>query len=271
MKFEILLSCMNLCGEDIIERSHITSSTLIVNQCGRDDYQEYEKNGKKIRIFSVNDRGLTKSRNFAIRTSKADICLLCDDDEVFVDNCETGIIKAYEDIPEADVIIFDIGNRQTGQKKVPKKLNYFELMHVASWQISFRRESLIRNDVYFDERMGAGSGNGAEEELKFLTDCRKKGLNIYYVPFVIADVAQTKSTWFKGYNEEFFVNRGNTTRYIMGYVPAFFYAVYYSVRKRRMFDEKTTAFKAFRLILRGMNENRLGKNNRKKDNKQSRK
>ena len=41
---------------------------------------------------------------------------------------------------------------------------------------------------------------------------------------MIADVAQTKSTWFKGYNEEFFVNRGNTTRYIMGYVPALVYA-----------------------------------------------
>ena len=260
MKFEILLSCMNLCGEDIIEKSNITSSALIVDQCGRDDYHEYEKNGKKIRVFSVNDTGLTKSRNFAIRNSSSDVCLLCDDDEVFVDNCEAGVIKAYEDIPDADVIIFDIGNRQTGQKKIPKKLNYFELMHVASWQISFRRESLTANNVYFDERMGAGSGNGAEEEFKFLTDCRKKGLNIYYVPFVIADVAQTKSTWFKGYNEEFFVNRGNTTRYIMGYVPALVYAAYYSIRKRRLFDSGITWFTAFRLIVKGMNENRLGRN-----------
>ena len=108
--------------------------------------------------------------------------------------------------------------------------------------------------------MGAGSGNGAEEELKFLTDCRKKGLAIYFVPFVIADVAQTKSTWFKGYDEQFFINRGNTTRYIMGYVPALLYAVYYSVRKRHQFNRDISWFKAFRLILKGMHENRLGKN-----------
>ena len=132
-------------------------------------------------------------------------------------------------------------------------------MHVASWQISFKRESIVNNNVYFDERMGAGSGNGAEEEFRFLTDCRKNGLAIYYVPFVIADVAQTKSTWFKGYNEEFFINRGNTTRYIMGYVPAVLYAAYYSIRKRHQFDSDISWFKAFRLIMKGIHENRLGK------------
>lgn len=259
MRFEILLSCMNLRDEDIIERSRINSDTLIVNQCDRDGYREYDRSGRRIRIFSVNDTGLTKSRNFAIRNSTADICLLCDDDEIFVNNYENGIIEAYKDIPEADVIIFDIGNRPTGQKDMPKKLGYFDLMHVASWQISFKRESLVSSGVYFDERMGAGSGNGAEEEFKFLTDCRKKDLAIYYVPFVIADVAQTKSTWFSGYNEEFFINRGNTTRYIMGYIPAFLYAVYYSVRKRRQFDRGISWFKALRLMVRGMNENRLGR------------
>lgn len=259
MKFEILLSCMNLQDEDIIERSGITSDILIVNQCGSDGYTEYKKNGKNVRIFSLNDTGLTKSRNFAIQRSTADICLLCDDDEVFSRNYEEGILDAYRNIPEADIIIFDIGNQKTGQKGFPKKLGYFDLMHVASWQISFRRKSLVDNHISFDERMGAGSGNGAEEEFKFLTDCRKKGLAIYYVPFVIADVAQTKSTWFKGYDEEFFINRGNTTRYIMGYFPALLYAAYYSVRKRKQFGSDISWNRAFGLIVKGIHENRLGK------------
>lgn len=271
MRFEILLSCMNLSDDDIIERSRIESDTIIVNQCGEDGYREFklrhgdidqENNQDKdndIRIFSVNDTGLTKSRNFAIGKSTADICLLCDDDEVFVDGYEEGILKAYRDLPEADVIIFNIGNRRARWGDSVRKLGYLDLMHVASWQISFRRRSLIQNDVYFDERMGAGSGNGAEEEFKFLTDCRKKGLAIYYVPFVIADVAQTKSTWFKGYDRDFFINRGNTTRYIMGYIPAVLYAAYYSIRKRGQFDSDISWFKAFRWILKGIHENRLGK------------
>lgn len=261
MRLEILLSCMNLRDDDIIGRSGIKSDTLVVNQCGEDGYREFRHGDNDIRIFSVNDTGLTKSRNFAIRKSTADICLLCDDDEVFADRYEEEILTAYKEMPEADVIIFDIGNRRARWGDMPRKLGYFDLMHVASWQISFRRESLVNSDVYFDERMGAGSGNGAEEEFKFLTDCRKNGLSIYYVPFVIADVAQTKSTWFKGYNREFFVNRGNTTRYIMGYVPAVLYAMYYSVRKRNQFDDDISWFTAFRLILKGIHENRLGKRN----------
>lgn len=259
MRLEILLSCMNLHGDDIIARSRIKSDTVIVNQCGQDDYREFDVDDRHIRIFSVNDTGLTKSRNYAIRKSSADICLLCDDDEVFADNYEQGILTAYRDIPEADVIIFNIGNRPARWGDMPRKLGYFDFMHVASWQISFKRESVVNSGLGFDERMGAGSGNGAEEEFKFLSDCRKKGLAIYYVPFAIADVAQTKSTWFKGYNEEFFVNRGNTTRYIMGYVPAVLYAAYYSVGKRQQFGEDVSWFKAFRLIMKGIHENRLGR------------
>lgn len=258
MKLEILLSCMNLGDDDIISRSEIRSDTLIVNQCGADGYRQYMSGTNNIRIFSVNDTGLTKSRNFAIRHSSADICLLCDDDEVFAEGYEEAILSAYRKIPEADVIIFDIGNRSTKQGSMPKKLGYFDLMHVASWQISFRRKRLVNSKVSFDERMGAGSGNGAEEEFKFLTDCRRQGLVIYYVPFVIADVAQTKSTWFRGYDEEFFVNRGNTTRYIMGYVPALMYALYYCIRKRKQFGD-IPWHRALGCTVRGMNENRLGR------------
>ena len=159
MRLEILLSCMNLQDEDIITKSHIESDTIIVNQCGYDGYNEYDRNGHKTRIFSVNDKGLTKSRNYAIKHSEADVCLLCDDDEVFSRNYEEGILTAYRDLPEADVIIFNIGNRPAHWGDMPKKLGYLDLMHVASWQISFKRESIVNNNVYFDERMGAGSGN----------------------------------------------------------------------------------------------------------------
>lgn len=80
--------------------------------------------------------------------------------------------------------------------------------------------------------MGAGSGNGAEEEFRFLTQCRKAGLKIYHYPYELATVAQTQSTWFKGFDREFFVNRGNTTRYIMGLPLSVLYAAYYALPKK---------------------------------------
>lgn len=250
---------MKLGDDNIVTRSGISSDALIVNQCGENAYREYMNGDSRIRILSVDDTGLTKSRNLAIRSSQADVCLLCDDDEILADRYEEEIITAFRDLPEADVIVFDVKGIGSGLSGLPRRLKYFELMHVSSVQISFRRESLVRSGVMFDERMGAGSGNGAEEELKFLTDCRRRGLDIYYVPFVIAEVVESGSTWFKGFDEEFFVNRGVTTRYIMGYVPALLYGLYYSVRKRKQFESGISWFKAFRLIIRGMNENRLGR------------
>lgn len=258
LKLEILLSCMNLKDGEIVTRSGIESDTLIVNQCGENGYEEYRQGGFTVRIFSVNDKGLTKSRNFATQKSVGDICLLCDDDEIFYSGYKEGILKAYDEAPEADVIIFKMGNKPEkfgGRKKL---LNFLDIMRVSSWQISFKRKSILDAGVKFDENMGAGSGNGAEEEFKFLSDCRKKGLKIYYVPFVIADVAQTDSTWFKGFDEDFFINRGNTTRYIMGATPAFLYAVYYSVMKGSSF-KGIGRLRAIKLMCSGICENRLNK------------
>lgn len=262
MRFEILLSCMNA-DDDIVERSNITSDVLVVDQCGKDDYSQRSLNGQTVRIFSVNDRGLTKSRNFAVRNSKADICLLCDDDESFKKGYEQKILAAYDKIKDADVIAFKIGNRPPSFPDRVKKLGYLDLMKISSWQISFKRTSLLEKGILFDENMGAGTENGAEEEFKFLTDCRKAGLNIYYCPVTIADVAQQSSTWFCGFDEKFFINRGNTTRYIMGLFPAVLYALYYAFKKRKMFGSDMSGSKAFRFMLKGIRENRLEKLKRK--------
>ena len=128
-------------------------------------------------------------------------------------------------------------------------------MKVSSWQISFQRQRLLDSGVRFDELLGAGTGNGAEEELKFLLDCQKAGLQIYYAPTEIASVGQTESTWFAGFTEEFFVNRGATTRYILGAPLAAVYAVYYVVKKRKKFS--VSAFTALKEIFRGMKDNKI--------------
>lgn len=260
LTFEILLSCMHLGNEDIVKKSNIVSDTLVVNQCDENGYREKITNGKTTRIFSLTDRGLTKSRNFAIAHSCADVCLVCDDDESFKKGYERKILRAYEKIKDADVIIFKIGNQPVKFPDKVKRLGYFDIMHVSSWQISFRRKSLIEKGIGFDEKMGAGTGNGAEEEFRFLRDCLKAGLKIYYVPVDIADVAQSSSTWFKGYNEEFFVNRGNTTRYIMGFLPSLMYAFYYCFRKKKDIEKNISWKKAFVFTCKGIFENRLGQN-----------
>ena len=259
MKLEILLSCMNQTDDTLIRNSRITGDVLVVNQCGRDGERTFSTEKGRVRWLDSSARGLTVSRNLALSESRADVCLLCDDDEVFQQDYEEKILNAYTQLPEADVIIFNMVNRPAALGDSVTRIRFPKTIRVSSWQISFRRKNLLDAGIRFDELLGAGTGNGAEEELKFLTDCEKAGLKIYYVPERIASVAQAESTWFDGFNEQFFYNRGATTRYILGYPLAAAYAVYYVARKKDMYLEYITPLNALKAIFRGMHDNKITK------------
>lgn len=259
MKLEVLMSCMHQTDDTLVRKSRITGDAVIINQCDRDGYMEYETHSGKARMFFTRQRGLTRSRNMAIAQAEADICLLCDDDEVFVSDYEANIIGVYESLPQADVVILKMENRPASFPDQIRRLRFPQTMKVSSWQISFRRERLLSSGVRFDELLGAGTGNGAEEELKFLLDCEKAGLRIYYAPVSIARVGQETSTWFDGFTEAFFENRGATTRYILGSGIALLYAVYYVIRKRDLYRTSMTPGRALRATVRGIRKNKIGK------------
>ena len=252
------MSCMHQSDFTLVHKSNITGNCVIINQCDRDDYAEHSTGNGLVRMFSNRQRGLTKSRNLAIRNACAEICLICDDDETFVPGYEQTILDAYRQLPQADVIIFKMANRQPSFPDKIMQLRFPRTMKVSSWQISFRREKLLESGVQFDELLGAGTGNGAEEELKFLLDCQRAGLQIWYVPAVIASVSQEASTWFRGYDEAFFENRGATTRYILGTGLASVYAVYYIIRKKNMYCETISQKQALNATFRGIRKNKIG-------------
>lgn len=259
MELEVLMSCMHQLDDEVVRRSGLTGDVVVVNQCDREGYVVYATASGEARMFSTEQRGLTKSRNMAISKARAEVCLLCDDDECFVPGYERAILNAYEQLPQADVIIFKMLDRVPSFKDKVMRLRFPQTMKVSSWQISFRRERLLAAGVRFDELLGAGSGNGAEEELKFLLDCERAGLMIYYVPTQIASVAQEASTWFGGFTEGFFENRGATTRYILGAGLASLYAIYYVVRKRPLYRKCLSPAKALRATFRGIREDKIGK------------
>lgn len=197
------MSCMHQTDDVLVRKSGLTGSVVVVNQCDEDGETEYQTERGTARMIFTRQRGLTRSRNLAIRSSDADVCMLCDDDEQFRPDYEEKICSAYESLPQADVIIFKIANRPQSFPDGVRRIRFPQTMHVSSVQISFRRASLRKANVWFDELLGAGTGNGGEEELKFLTDCEKAGLSIYYVSEEIASVVQEGSTWFTGFSETF--------------------------------------------------------------------
>lgn len=256
MKVEVLLSCMHAKDFSIIKESNLCNvNTLVVNQCVTEK-EECVTEGIH-RMIKTPTRGLSVSRNLAVDNSKADIGLISDDDEVFTTGVDEKIRQAYLKLPDADVIIFKISNRTTKLGNVTKRLRKYDLLRVSSWQISFKLSS-IKGKVFFDTNLGAGTGNGAGEENKFLLDCYKNDLKIYYVPVEIATLVEKDSTWFFGYTEEFFFNRGKTTRYMLGLFTASLYGVYFLIGKHHMYKNELSIWKAGKCMLKGLMTKHIG-------------
>lgn len=276
MNLEVLISCMNQQDMKIAGRTGIRTCALIINQCPQLEYSDDASSDRNtfavqnssrgnIRMLSTNTRGLSKSRNLAIQHAAGDVCLLCDDDEQLDAYYEETILNAYELLPEADMICFRIENQPSRLKQERQRLTKWTAMRIASWQITFRRESILKSGIRFDEDMGAGTGNGGGEEVKFLRDCIKAGLKAYYVPKSIGTVAQTDSTWFRGFDRDFFYKRGITNRYMLGLPVSILYAAYYTMVKRDLYKEYVTPWQSFKYTLDGIISNDIAKQKKRRN------
>ncbi len=262
MTFQILLSCMHQKDMDIFEKSNIRCDALAVNQCDKDAVCNSDDNTKRM-IFTT-QRGLSRSRNMAIDKAWSDICLISDDDETFEPDVAEKVLKAYETYGDADVIAFQVANASgfgeniNGDKKTyPDKAfrcGLLKTLRISSWQISFRRKSILEKGIRFDEKMGSGTSNGAQEESKFLADCHRAGLNIWYVPVLIATMKEEHaSQWFKGFDYKFFYDRGWATRRFLGWTLATLYAVYFAVKKHKMYSHDISFMKSLYAMIKGIN------------------
>lgn len=219
-KVELLMSVMHQIDFSLLKQSKMFGNVLVINQCGKDAYREEQNDEYKWRMISNTERGLSKSRNLAIDNAQGEICKLCDDDETLVDNYQEIIIRAYEELPDADVIIFNLNRINYKMKKTyytieakrpaPKYRSY------GSPMITFKLESIREHNIKFNEDFGSGSKFGGGEDNLFLRDLRQAGLKIYEYPDVIStiDYSRFESNWFHGYTDKYFYNQGVFNQYV---------------------------------------------------------
>lgn len=209
MKLEVLLSTMFKKNIEFVNKMNICDDCIIINQTNYDSYEEY---GNNIKMISTSERGLSKSRNMAIKNSNADICLLADDDLIYVDDYKKKVLDMFDKNPEIDIICFCVEGINRNFKIYPqneKILNFITSMKVSSVEIAFRREKIINNKISFKEMFGTGSEfYKMGEENIFLAECIRKKLKIKFIPLKIADLYIGNSSWFCGYNKKYFFDRG---------------------------------------------------------------
>lgn len=232
MKLEVLMSCMNQSNFDLTEKMNLTTDILIVNQANKNKYEKRIVNGNIQRMISNTQKGLSKSRNELLLNMNGNIGIFCDDDVIYEKNYKEIILKAFKELKDADIIVFNINrinSKVTHRKlmtkiqKAPKYRNY------SSVQIAFKKEAFYKNNLFFNINFGAGSKYSSGEEALILREANRKKLKIYEYPLVIATVDDSNSSWFAGYDEKFFYDKGAWLK--AAYPKTYFIFMWYFILK----------------------------------------
>lgn len=210
MTLEILLSTMYQNDFTILDKINLQSDAIVVNQGFNNSEFCFDYNGYNVKWINSTERGLTKSRNLALRNATADIVILADDDIQYVDGYQEKILKAYATLKDASIIAFNINSskdityRKHSNKirKAPFYKNY------SSVRLTFIRRIFEEYNIEFNEDFGAGSIYGSGEEAILLSQFRRKKLKVYEYPICISNVDSSESSWFNGYNDKYFYDIG---------------------------------------------------------------
>lgn len=258
MSPEVLLSAMYLDNEDYIDTLGIHTDCVVINQCDRQSEKTVShavpSGNISVTYIESKERGLSKSRNMAIEAAKEDIVILCDNDVEYEDDYDRTVNDAFASY-DADVIVFFIERPERHRPVFDRvrKMGYLSVLKIFSPEIAFRRSAV--SDIRFNEMFGAGAKYFMGEENLFLYECLRRGRKILYVPKRIAKVRAEESTWFKGYDREFFVSRGANYAAMS---PAFaaLLILQFAIRKRNLYSGSIGTMSALRAMFEGRREYR---------------
>lgn len=219
MKVQVLASVMNQEPRQIAERMHLDSDAVIVNQCDHYGYEELEWRGHLVRFFSCAERGVGRSRNEGILRADRDICLFADEDIVYGEGYEEKILEEFRRAPEADMILFNIEveeSRRTYQITERKRVRWYNCGRYGAVSFAVRREALLESGVMFSLLFGGGARYSNGEDSLFLKEFMKKGYRVMTAPVTIGRETAGESTWFAGYHQKFFYDRGVLYHFLYG-------------------------------------------------------
>ena len=160
---------------------------LVINQSNS---TKLLSNFETVRVINVNETGLSKSRNFAIKNASKKICLIADDDLIYFSNFDIGIIAAFNQNSDVSIITFNHQreNLNKPQNRSQKISNHTlkTIWNVSSIEIAFQVKDIEENNLNFDENFGLGSYFETAEEYLFLRDAIMIRLRALFYPLTIA-------------------------------------------------------------------------------------
>ncbi len=219
MKLQVLVSAVNQDVSTLAGRMHLESDAIIVNQADHFGYEEYTHSGRRIQCYTFREKGVGLSRNNALMRAESDIVLFSDEDIVYDKGYEKRVLDAFEEHPEADFLLFNlrVGEaRATYYTKEYHRVHLWNAGRYPTYSFAVRRAKLHAAHITFSLLFGGGAKYSNGEDSLFLKDCLKYGLVVYAVPVEIGEEQERESTWFEGYTDKFFIDRGVLYHFLYG-------------------------------------------------------
>lgn len=247
MTIDILVATIKQNDLSIASKMNIKCNCIIANQANTVRFNR----DSTVRMLTTNTTGVGINRNLGIMLSNADICVLADDDMVFKDDAMDVVQKAFNKIPEADIIIFNIDDSTGTKHRINRQINrlrFYNVFNYGAARIAFRRKSILKANIMFSLLFGGGCNYSNGEDSIFLGDAIKKGLKVYTYPKSIATLQPSTSTWFKGYEKKFFLDKG-AMYYCISNKYWRFLCLQDSIRHSKLYNNKW--YKTYSLMCKG--------------------
>lgn len=217
MNVQVLVATMHQEDHSLLQKMNIQTDAIVCNQCDRNEFENFEYDGHSIRWLSFAERGVGLNRNNALMRATNDIVLFADDDMVYMDGYEAILNNAFAELPDADVLIFNLKEPAIKRPVIQKagRVGRFNYLRYGTARIAAKLTSVKNNGIYFNQCYGGGTEHCHGEDSLFLCSCLKKGLKIYAYPKVIAELTEEReSTWNCGYDEKYLKDQGALFRQI---------------------------------------------------------
>ena len=163
---------------------------LIINQTTKDNI--LESDNENIRVVNAFEKGLSRSRNLAIKHATGEICFIADDDIEYLPEVIDVVTKAYQDYPDSALISFQYlrENNKTFKIYHYKSGYQHRLLHrqaLTSFEMCINLNLVKSENIRFNTCFGLGAHFTSGEEGVFRDDLVRAGLKVAYVskPIVV--------------------------------------------------------------------------------------
>ena len=258
-RLQILISAVNKDPQKLPEQMNLDCDAVIVNQLigdfadavGTGDDTDYVHTfgDFEARIINRREKGVGLSRNTAFENSDHELIQFGDDDITYDDGYASRVTAEFDAHPEADILLFNVKaqeGRETYWNRDFSRVSWYNYGRYPAYAICARRKILSESGVKYSLLFGGGAPYMNGEDSLFLHDCLKAGISIYRTPVAIGSERKGESTWFKGYTDKFFFDRGVLYHFLYGKM-ALLWGLRFLIKNRNTMCAQKGVKKCFKL------------------------